>query len=486
MNEKLRYYFSDMIVYKDLKKSNTFATLPLPAFMRDWLLQRFSDADGELDVERVKDFVSRRLPHRDEWNRIKDKLVNQGEHVEILAKARVNINVSTSETTFELPDYDLKSSETTIEPCDWEKFNESLLTGRESWGICKLRYRLPKDKPKTPGKIKLVDFKPFCPYEIDLDFYKDARSNFDVKEWIDVLLGAIDYNADGFQNSQEKLTMLTRLLPFVEKRLNLIELAPKGTGKTTVYGRLSRYGWLSSGNKLTRAQLLYNVRTGEEGLLTSNDYLVLDEIQSQEFSDSDEIVGGLKNYMEQGVCTVAGREIKGDTSVVLSGNIAKELMDKDGYANMFGDLPEFTQQTAFLERFHGFIRGWNLPRINENLKISGWALNSEYFTTILHELRSDLDYRQIVDEIVIAPHNADTRHLEAMKRIATAYLKLLFPHVREARDVDAREFEQYCLRPASKMRSIILYQMGLLDNEYEGKDVPEVKIDREKCRAEED
>ena len=90
-------------------------------------------------------------------------------------------------------------------------------------------------------------FQNFCPYTIDLEYYKDIASHFEVSEWIDVLLGAIDYNASGYQSEEEKLTMLTRLLPFVEKRLNLIELAPKETGKSYLYGRVSRFGWLSSG-----------------------------------------------------------------------------------------------------------------------------------------------------------------------------------------------------------------------------------------------
>ena len=133
-------------------------------------------------------------------------------------------------------------------------------------------------------------------------------------------------------------------------------------------------------------------------------------------------------------------------------------------------------ESALIERFHGFIKGWNIPRMTEDLKVSGWAMNSEYFSTILHQLRDDLSYRAIVDEIVEVPEEADTRDTEAIKRIATAYMKLLFPHIRTAADVNVREFDRYCLRRAHKMRDTVKIQLGVLDIEYRGKDVPKLRL----------
>ncbi|MBQ9813726.1 MAG: BREX system Lon protease-like protein BrxL [Thermoguttaceae bacterium] len=483
MSENLRYYFDDMIVHKDLKKSAFFSTLNLPSFMRDWLLKRFSDDLGEYDVDAIKDFVSRRLPSVEDWLGIKDQLINERENVKILAKVSIDISVNKEEMTFTLPDYQLKSSETIIEKENWTSFKDQLLNGRETWGIVELGYMPPQEKPKKPGKITLEGFQSFRPYEVDLDYYKEARSHFTLDEWIDVLLGAIDYNASGFGMEENKLSMLTRLLPFVERRVNLIELAPKGTGKSYVYGRVSRFGWLASGGKLTRAQLFFNKATGAEGLLSNNDYVVFDEVQSLDFDDPDAMCGALKNFMEQGVCTIADHELKGDAGVVLSGNIAREKMNADGYANMFEDLPKIIRETAFLERFHGFIRGWNIPRMNEDLKISDWALNSEYFTSILHELREDISYRMIVDEIVAQEGKIDTRDVEAIKRIATAYLKLLFPHVKSASDVNARDFNKYCLSRAKDMRNIVVYQLGLVDVDYRNKQMPNLYVDESKCHG---
>ena len=156
------------------------------------------------------------------------------------------------------------------------------------------------------------------------------------------------------------------------------------------------------------------------------------------------------------------------------GNIDQEKMDE--YQNMFDTLPTIFKTSALVDRIHGFIKGWDIPIMNEGLKICGWALNSEYFCTIMHMLRDDASYRAIVDRLVDYPDNSATRNTEAVKRIATAYLKLLFPNVRSAEDVNVQDFQHYCLRPAVKMRGIILKQLGILDSQYRGMNMPQFSI----------
>jgi ATP-dependent Lon protease len=211
-------------------------------------------------------------------------------------------------------------------------------------------------------------------------------------------------------------------------------------------------------------------------LVANNDFVVLDEVQTITFPDVDEVRGALKSFCENGYCNIGNHRVDGDAGVILCGNIKKETMDEDGFGNMFEELPTVFHESALIERFHGFIKGWNIPRMNDDLKIAGWALNSEYFCSIIHELRDDMSYRAVVDELIEVPEAADTRDTEAVKRIATAYLKLLFPQVRSARDITAREFKRYCLDRARKMRDTIKYQLGLLDVEYRGKDIPAFSI----------
>lgn len=477
MIEKLRNSFDEMVVYKDLKKSNFFSALSLPSFMRDWLLKKFEDENGRFDADEVLRFVQTYLPRKDDWTAIKNQVVVENERVRFLAKVSVDIDIRTGEVSFVLPDFGLTSKDTIIEDSVWQSCKDDLVRGRETWGMVEIGYRPPDSYDKTKGanrgKIKLTAFKTFCPYTIDLEYYKDARREFTTAEWIDVLLGAVDYNASGYLGDEEqKLTMLTRLLPFVEKRLNLIELAPKGTGKSYLFGRVSRFGWLSSGGVMSRAKMFYDQSKRVEGLVSGNDFITLDEVQTISFTDVQEMRAALKGYLESGIFTVGNYEGTAEAGVILCGNIKKETMDEDGFGNMFEELPPVFHESALIERFHGFIKGWNIPRMNDDLKIAGWALNSEYFCSIMHELRDDMSYRAIVDELIEVPEASDTRDTEAVKRIATAYLKLLFPHVRCADDVTGREFKRYCLDRARKMRDTIRYQLGILDVEYRGKDIP--------------
>jgi ATP-dependent Lon protease len=477
MIEKLRNCFDEMVVYKDLKKSNFFSALSLPSFMRDWLLKKFEDENGYFDSDELVRFVRTYLPRKDDWIAIKNQVIVENERVKFLAKISVDIDIKTGEVSFSLPDFGLSGKDTIIEEFVWESCKEGLVRGRETWGMVEIGYRQPNEDLKLKGKIKLTAFKTFCPYTIDIDYYKYARIEFTTAEWIDVLLGAVDYNASGYLGDEEKkLTMLTRLLPFVEKRLNLIELAPKGTGKSYLFGRVSRFGWLSSGGVMSRAKMFYDQNKRIEGLVSGNDFITLDEIQTISFTDVDEMRAALKGYLESGVFTVGNYEGTAEAGVILCGNIKKETMDEDGFGNMFEELPSVFHESALIERFHGFIKGWNIPRMNDDLKIAGWALNSEYFCSIMHELRDDMSYRAIVDEFIEVPEAADTRDTEAVKRIATAYLKLLFPQVRNVNDITAREFKRYCLDRARKMRDTIKYQLGMLDLEYRGKDIPAFSV----------
>ena len=477
MIEKLHNCFGEMVVYKDLKKSNFFSSLSLPSFMRDWLLKKFEDGNGHFETDDLVRFAKTYLPRKDDWTAIKNRVVIENERVKFLAKISSDIAIKTGEVSFSLPDFGLTSKDTIIEDIVWNDCKNELVRGRETWGMVEIGYRPPDETLKIPGKIKLVGFKTFCPYTIDLEYYKDARREFETSEWIDVLLGAVDYNADGYLGDEDKkLTMLTRLLPFVEKRLNLIELAPKGTGKSYLFGRVSRFGWLSSGGVMSRAKMFYDISKRTEGLVSGNDFVTLDEVQTISFTDVDEMRAAMKGYLESGIFTVGNYEGTAEAGVILCGNIKKETMDSDGYSNMFEELPAVFHESALIECFHGFIKGWNIPRMNDDLKISGWALNSEYFCSIMHELRDDMGYRAVVDELIEVPEAADTRDTEAVKRIATAYLKLLFPNVREASDISTREFKRYCLDRARKMRDTIKYQLGVLDSEYRGKDIPAFSV----------
>ena len=467
MSDKLRENFADMVVYKDLGKMSFLKTLKLPAFLRDWVLRKFEDDNGQFDVDELLQFVSTYMPRKEEWLSIKNRISKEYERVKLLTRISTDIDIKTNEVSFSLPDYGLMNRDTVIEDDVWENVHDDLVRSNEVWGVVELGYRPPDEsaRPKIPGKIKLTGFTSFTPYNVDLDFYKDMRSEFSIDEWIDVLLGAMDYNAAGYKDRPEKLSMLKRLLPFVEKNLNLIELAPKGTGKSYVFGNISKFGLLVDGGTVSRPKMFYDKARRSYGFIVGHDYVAIDEVKKVQFTDVNQMQSIFQGYMESGKCNVDGSEIKSDAGVVFLGNIEQSNMDE--YKNMLSELPTLFKESALVDRMHGFIKGWDIPPMRPELKCSGWALNTEYFCSILHLLRDDISYRAIVDSLVQVSEGAYERHVEAVKRLTTAYLKLFFPNVRSADDVNRDEFKQFCLNPAIKMRGIIQKQLAIIDpDEY--------------------
>lgn len=474
MEEKVRQYFEGMVVKKSSVQS-IFSALSLPAFIRDWFIKRYSDKNGDVNVDFVLEKIKDIIPRKGEWNAILDSIMN-GEKVKFLAKINISLDIKANKVSFSLPDFDVKNTDTYISREVWSAVKDSLLgSDGDIWGIIELGYGQVQVSPKkVENRILLLSFKNFLPYSVDLEYYKNARKYFELDEWIDVLLMAMDYNPDGYSSREEKLMGLTRLLPFLEKRLNIIELAPKGTGKSYVYSQISKRGWLSSGGVMTRAKMFYDMSKKVDGLVANYDYVALDEIGTIKFPDAAEMQGAMKGYLENGSYTVGTKAGKGDAGVILLGNIRQDSMDIN--VNMFETLPEIFGDSALIDRFHGFVEGWKLPRMNESMKASGFALNTEYFAEIMHAMREDISSKELVDAMLVVPDNADTRDTNAVKKIMTAYLKLLFPHWRKVEDVDRDQMARYCLEPAVRMRGIIKKQLAIMDEEYRNKPIPEYNL----------
>ena len=472
IHERLLDAFDEMVLYKDLSKGNIISSFKLPSFMRDWVMKMFQDDEGKLDIHEAGEYIRTYIPKRGEWKTIQSRIVTQNERVKFLGRVSINIDIRSQEVSFALPDFGLCYKDTYISPEVWERCSNVLLRSEETWGVVELGYLFPEDEKKD-GKIQMLDFQDFCPYTIDLGEFKDARSMFTLEEWIDIVLSAVDYNPNGYDSMAQKLAVLQRLLPFVEKNLNLLELAPPGTGKSYLFGQISRYGWLVSG-KATRAQLVYHRASKRDGVVAYKDFVALDEIREAEYMKDTEMHSALQQIMEnKKYKSDDGHEVNVDAGIVFLGNINGDNMNE--YTFMFSELPEPFHRSPFLDRIHGFIKGWDLPRMNDDMKANGWSLNSEYFSTIMHELRDDPVYRNVVEDMLVLPDKADTRDTEAIRRICTAYMKLLFPHVTDASDMSPFEFNCYCLQPAKEMRSIIRIQMGLVDSKEAGKSVPDIR-----------
>ena len=194
------------------------------------------------------------------------------------------------------------------------------------------------------------------------------------------------------------------------------------------------------------------------------DVLALDEISTITFPNEGEMQSALKGYLETGRYTVGNSAGQSNCSFILLGNIPME--DMQGDRNMTKTLPKIFQDSALLDRFHGLIEGWNIPRFNESMKMNGLALSSEFYAEMMHQLRNETIYETIASSLIEIPPQADTRDTNAIKRVASALMKILFPHWRTLAKVNLEEFSTYCLKPAIQMRQLIKQQMSYLDVQF--------------------
>lgn len=469
--EKIRTYFSQMAIYKDpVKSSSLFAGRNLPAFVKDFIIKKYINADGEIDNIALTNFLDSVIPK--EASQVKDKL---GEGKELVALTRFNIFIDlvNGVRRFGIPDMGIKINEGVIPDYVYKSHQGELVDG-EKWGIIKLCV-LPNDDGKK-NHVEMVDFKPFKPYRsVDLGYWQEARRGFTTQEWIDVLLSAMEYDSSTFEGLTQKMEFLTRLLIFVEPRLNVIELAPKGTGKSYVFGNLSKYGWLVSGGKVSRSKLFFDKQKQQPGIIKNHDFTAFDEIQTIIFQEPSEIQAALKSYLESGKTTIDNNEFSSECGLMLMGNIPLNEQRLPISRTYFDALPKYFRESALLDRFHCFIEGWYLPRVHKGMIYTGWTINVEYFSEILHSLRTDNVYSHLFDKLVSFQADADMRDFTAVKRIATSYIKLLFPHWRTVEDVNLDEFEMYCLEPALKRRGIIKEQCHRIDPEFKTA-MPDIKV----------
>ena len=382
LSDKIKSQFANMAIYKDPTNTNSlFVGRNLPSFVKDFILKRFIKENGKIDEQLLTAWLDEVIPQES----VKDKL-GQGEQLTLLVRFIVYIDLVKNIYRFAIPDLGIKLNEGRIPEYVFSQHKGTLVDG-ELWGIIKVCL-LPDDDGKK-FHVEMVDYKPFKPYKsVDMSYLREARQHFTTTEWIDFILSAMEYDASGFKSMQQKIEFLTRLLIFVEPRLNVIELAPKGTGKSYVFGNLSKYGWLVSGGKVTRAKLFYDKQKQQNGILKNHDFTAFDEIQTIEFQEPAEIQAALKSYLESGKTTIDNNEFSSECGLMLMGNIPLNAERRPISYRYFDSLPKHFKESALLDRFHCFIEGWHLPRINKSMIFKGWTVNVEYFSEILHTLRT--------------------------------------------------------------------------------------------------
>ncbi|MEM3504595.1 MAG: BREX system Lon protease-like protein BrxL, partial [Archaeoglobaceae archaeon] len=319
----------------------------------------------------------------------------------------------------------------------------TMITGM--WGLIELEYSPETAKKDSNGNllenpVVAIDFKPFQAPTKDPKILRDARDLFNLNEWLDVLINTIGYNHGIYRGTRRKLVLLSRLLPIVEENLHLAEFGPKATGKTYVFRNVSRYSRIIVGGMISPAALFYNLRTGMPGELAVRDCVVFDEISKVRFPNPDEVVAKLKDFMESAQYERGKQRVTSGTSLVMLGNV--EVEEREGVYIPVEDLtyllPKPMRDSALIDRIGGIIPGWELPKIGQaRYHLSqGYGIALDYFSEVLHELRKESLVGEVSRHVELIG-NLTIRDEKAVKKIVSAFMKLLFPTM----EFDKKELE---------------------------------------------
>lgn len=420
----------------------------VPTFVEEWLIGRYA-SDGRISEEgrtKVFAFVRDHFPGKGEKESLKNRLLD-GDALTILDNYSASVDLKTGERRVRVRCIDVDDA--LIEQSVVDEYPQLFAGGL--WGAGKLVL----DTFAKPHRVRLVDFKPMQAGRVDLSSFKDRRAQFSLAEWRKLLLRSMGYEPDSYTLTEQR-TMIMRLLPFLQPRINLMELAPKGTGKSFVYTNLSRYCWVVSGGSVTAAALFYNNSTRTPGLLTQYDVVVLDEGQSIQFSNPHEMAGMLKGYLEAGEYTRGNVKATADAGLVILANIITEE-DRPVSADYILALPRVFHESAVLDRFHGIVPGWLVPRFSVEAAATGMGLKADYLGEVFRKLRADIEHMTYVKSHTAA--KGDRRDITAIQRLSAAFLKLYFPDLK----VTPEEFITECLEPAIELRDRLRKQMARVD-----------------------
>jgi len=419
---KLNQYFGGKVVRKDLTKLVKGNAI-VPMYVLEYLLGQYCATDDDQTivegVETVKSVISKHFVHRDEAQIVKSTVKEKGSH-RIIDKVSVKLNDSKDQ--YETSFANLGLNKVPISGELVTQYQKLLTHG--VWCILTLGYISTDEKGSTPWVIESL--KPIQISNINLEEYKEGRSHFTKDEWIDVLLQTMGLNPDEF-TFRSKLLQLTRLVPFVENNYNLIELGPKGTGKSHIFSELSPHGILISGGEVTAAKLFVNNSSGEIGLVGYWDVIAYDEFAGKSKNTNRGLVDIMKNYMANKSFS-RGTNVYGATaSMVFVGNTDHSVPYMLKHSNLFDALPKDYYDTAFLDRIHAYLPGWEIQKLRNEMFSSDYGFIVDYLAEILKELRKE-DRNNEYSKYFQLSNSITTRDKDGITKTLGGLLKVIYPN----------------------------------------------------------
>ena len=438
LKEKLRQHFDGKIVRKDLtKKIKEGANVPV--YVLEFLLGQYCSSDDEAIIEKgvqnVKHILADNFVRPDEAQKILSQLRKKGSHTII---DMVTVHLDIKKDCFFAEFSNLGLSNVPITDDYPEKFDRLLCGG--IWCIVQLEYESEGDssfgmadldseprqkKQKDVSPISIRKLTPIQMPHIDIEEVRAGRKAFTQDEWMDVMLRSCGYEPEQL-NQREKWLLLARMLPLVENNFNLCELGPRSTGKSHIYKEISPNSILVSGGQTTVANLFYNMGRKTVGLVGLWDCVAFDEVAGIKFKDKDGIQI-MKDYMASGSFARGKEEKAASASMVFVGNINQSVDVLLKTSSLFDPFPpEMGTDTAFLDRLHCYIPGWEIPKFRPEHFTNDYGIITDYLAEFIRELRKE-QYGDTLDKYFRLGKNLNQRDTIAVRKIVGGYVKLLYP-----------------------------------------------------------
>ena len=422
LRQKLRQYFDGRIVRKDLtKKIKEGANVPV--YVLEFLLGQYCNSDDEEiiaeGVESVKKILADNFVRPDEAQKILSRLRKKGSHTVI---DRVTVRLNIKRNRYEAAFSNLGQTDVVIDDVYPEKYDRLLCGG--IWCIVQLEFEYIEEE-KNENPIRIRKLTPIQMPHVDVDEYKEGRRNFTKDEWMDVLLRSIGMESDVL-SYREKWLLITRMLPLVENNFNLCELGPRSTGKSHLYKEISPNSILVSGGQTTVANLFYNMGRRTIGLVGLWDCVAFDEVAGIKFKDNDGIQI-MKDYMASGSFARGKEEKAATASMAFVGNINQSVDVLLKTSSLFDPFPpEMGTDTAFLDRIHCYLPGWEIPKFRPEHFTDDYGFITDYFAGVLRELRKE-QHGDALDDWFRLGKNLNQRDTIAVRKMVGGYVKLLYP-----------------------------------------------------------
>lgn len=423
IKRKLRQSFDGRIVRKDLtKKIKEGANVPV--YVLEFLLGQYCCSDDEEVIEKgvqtVKRILADNFVRPDEAQKILAKLRSNGSHTVI---DMITVRLDIRKNLFFAEFSNLGLEDVPIEDEYPEQYDRLLCGG--IWCIVQLDYEYNEEDKKNGYPIQIRKLTPIQMPHVDIDELKAGRKAFTKDEWMDVLLRSIGMEPDEL-SYREKWLLITRMLPLVENNFNLCELGPRSTGKSHLYKEISPNSILVSGGQTTVANLFYNMGRKTVGLVGLWDCVAFDEVAGIRFKDKDG-VQIMKDYMASGSFARGKEEKAASASMVFVGNINQSVDVLLKTSSLFDPFPpEMGTDTAFLDRMHCYLPGWEIPKFRPEHFTDDYGFITDYLSEFIRELRKE-QYGDALDHYFRLGKNLNQRDTIAVRRMVDGYLKLIYP-----------------------------------------------------------